>query len=146
MSINNDIINNNNNIISNNSNKIFKNSLINSINENKNYIYLCPYCNKDTPEIISLEGIQEDINEQTIDKISIICSYGNNELNLIDYLNLLEQNNKCQNLNEYCYNQNQNHEAIKASNYCSKCNKWFCDKCLIYHKSLLSDHFTTPKT
>ena len=134
--------NNNNNFISNNSNKIFKNSLINSINENKNYIYLCPYCNKDTPEIISLEGIQEDINEQTIDKISIVCSCGNYDINLIDYLNLLEQNNKCQNLNEYCYNQN--HGAIKASNYCSKCNKWFCDQCLIYHKSLLSDHFTTP--
>jgi len=53
---------NNNNSISHNSNKIFKNSLINSINENKNYIYLCPYCNRDTPEITSLEGIQEDIN------------------------------------------------------------------------------------
>ena len=134
--------NNNNNFNSNNTNKIFKNSLINSINENKNYIYLCPYCSKDTPEIISLEGIQEDINEQTIDKISIACSCGSYELNLIDYLSLLEQKNKCQNLNEYCYNQN--HEAIKASNYCSKCNKWFCDQCLIYHKSLLSDHFTTP--
>lgn len=132
----------NNNFITNNSNKIFKNSLINSINENKNYIYLCPYCNKDTPEIIKLEGIQEDINEQTIDKISIVCSCGSYELNLIDYLNFLEQKSKSQNLNEYCYNQN--HGEIKASNYCSKCNKWFCDQCLIYHKSLLSDHFTTP--
>ena len=134
--------NNKNNLITNSSNKIFKNSLIDSINGNKNYIYLCPYCNKDTPEIVSLEGIQEDINEQTIDKISIACSCGNYELNLTDYLNFLEQKNKCQNLDEYCYNQN--HEAIKASNYCSKCNKWFCDQCLIYHKSLLSDHFTTP--
>jgi len=83
--------NNKNNLITNSSNKIFKNSLIDSINGNKNYIYLCPYCNKDTPEIVSLEGIQEDINEQTIDKISIACSCGNYELNLIDYLNFLEQ-------------------------------------------------------
>ena len=130
----------NNNI--NTNNNIYRNSLINSINVNNNYIYLCPYCNKETPEVLKLEGIQNDIKDPTIDKISIICSCGIYYLDLKDYINILEQKNTYQNFNENCYNEN--HGQIKASCYCSKCNKWFCEKCLNFHKSLLSDHFTTP--
>ena len=122
--------------------KVFNNSIINSINENKNYIYLCPYCKKETPEIIELKGIQEDIKNPTIDKISISCSCGNYDLDLIEYINALEQKSSINNLKENCYNEN--HELIKASLYCSKCNKWFCEQCLIFHKSLLPDHITTP--
>ena len=127
---------------SNNNEKIFKTSLTNSINENNKYIYLCPFCNKETPEIIKLEGIQEENDIQTIDKISITCSCGNYELDLIEYINILEQKNSFNNLKEKCYNEN--HEPIKASIYCSKCNKWFCEQCLIFHKSLLPDHIITP--
>jgi hypothetical protein len=119
-----------------------KSSILNSMNEIKNYIYLCPYCNKETPTIQKLEGIQDDINNPTIDKISITCSCGNYELNLIEYINLLEQNNFFNNEKENCYNES--HESTKASIYCSKCNKWFCDQCANFHKSLLADHITTP--
>ncbi len=126
----------------NNKNKILKNTMFNSMNEINNYIYLCPYCNKETPTIKKLEGIQDDIKSQTIDKISIICSCGNYELDLIEYINLLEQTNIFKNTKENCYNEN--HGPIKASIYCSKCNKWFCDQCAIFHKSLLADHITTP--
>ena len=122
--------------------KTIKTSISNSINENNNYIYLCPYCNKETPEIVKLEGIQENINSQTIDKISISCSCGNYNLDLLEYINILEQKKTFQNLKENCYNEN--HEPIKASIYCAKCNKWFCDQCLNFHKSLLPDHIITP--
>ena len=122
--------------------KSIKTSMSNSINENNNYIYLCPYCNKETPEIIKLAGIQENINSPTIDRISISCSCGNYNLDLIEYINILEQKKTFQNLKENCYNEN--HEPIKASIYCSKCNKWFCDQCLNFHKSLLPDHIITP--
>ena len=127
---------------SNSNDKVIRNSMINSINKNNNFIYLCPYCNKSTPEIIKLEGIQEDINKPTIDRISITCSCGNYELDLSEYLNLLEQKNITQNLDENCYNEN--HGPIKASIYCSKCNKWFCEQCQNFHKSLLPDHIITP--
>ena len=121
---------------------IINNSTINSINKNNNYIYLCPFCNKETPEIKKLEGFQEQESNPTIDKISIICSCGNYELDLKEYINILEQNNSLQNLKENCYNNN--HDPIKASIYCSKCDKWFCEQCLIFHKSLLPDHIITP--
>ena len=133
-----------NNIIyneNNNTNKISKNTLINSINENNNYVYLCPYCRKETPEIIKLRGVQDNINKQTIDKISISCLCGKYDLDLIDYINILEQKNLFQN-KENCYNEN--HGPIKASLYCSKCDKWFCEQCLNFHKSLLPDHIITP--
>ena len=55
-----------------NANKVSKNLLANSLNAN-NYIYLCPFCNKETPDIIKLEGIQIDNNIPTIDKISLNC-------------------------------------------------------------------------
>ena len=125
-----------------NINKISNNSMFNSLNENKNYIYLCPYCKKETPEIIQLKGIQDNINNQTIDKILLSCSCGNYDLNLNDYINTIEQKNVFQDLKDICYNEN--HEPIKASLYCSKCNKWFCEQCLNFHKSLLPDHITTP--
>ena len=131
-----------NSINNKNIEKTTNNSMINSINKNNNFIYLCPFCNKETPEIKKLEGIQEQAETQTIDKISIICSCGDYELNLIDYISILDQKNSFQNLKENCYNDN--HEATKASIYCSKCNKWFCEQCLIFHKSLLPDHIITP--
>ena len=105
----------------NNKNKILKNKMFNSMNEINNYIYLCPYCNKETPTIKKLEGIQDNIKSQTIDKISIICSCGKYELDLIEYINLLEQTNNFKNAKENCYNEN--HGPIKASIYCLKCNK-----------------------
>ena len=136
------IVKNNINIKDDNIDKTLKNSMNNSIKENSNYIYLCPYCNKETPTIIKLEGIQDDVRNPTIDRITIDCSCGNYELNLIEYINLLEQKNIFSKLSENCYNEN--HDPIKASIYCSKCNKWFCDQCSIFHKSLLPDHITTP--
>ena len=122
--------------------KVYNNSIINSINENKNYIYLCPFCKKETPEIMELKGVQDDIKKPTIDKISISCSCGNYELDLLEYINALEEKKAVNSLKENCYNDN--HELIKASLFCSKCNKWFCEKCLLFHKSLLPDHITTP--
>lgn len=121
-------------------NKYLKESILNTINETDEYIYLCPFCNKSTPEIMKLEGVQEDNKKQTLDKIYLSCSCGKYDLKLIDYMSALEKNNYKN--TENCYNEN--HDTIKATAFCSKCNKWFCEQCLIYHRSLLSDHITTP--
>jgi hypothetical protein len=125
------------NIIINNeqiNDKISKNYMTNSTNEN-NYIYLCPFCSKETPEIKKIEGNQIDINSQTIDKIFFSCSCGDYELNLNEYINKIEQQNELNYTKDFCYNEN--HDYIKGSNYCSKCDKWFCQQCLLYHKFLL---------
>ena len=122
-------------------NKISKNFMTNSKKENT-YIYLCPFCNKETPEIIKLEGFQSDSNSPTTDKISLICSCGKYELNLDEFITKIEQQNEFKNSKDFCYNEN--HDVIKGINYCSKCDKWFCQQCLSYHESLLPDHIVTP--
>ena len=134
----------NKNIIINNepfNDKISKNYMTNSTNEN-NYIYLCPFCNKETPDIKKIEGEQIDINSKTIDKIYFSCSCGDYELNLDEYINKIEQQNELSYIKDFCYNEN--HDYVKGSYYCSKCDKWFCQQCLLYHKSLLSEHIVTP--
>ena len=135
--------NNINNMIYNetNDNKTSRNYMTNSAKEN-NYIYLCPFCNKETPEIKKLEGIQVNTNSPTIDKISLICTCGKYELNLDEFIQKIEEQNEFKNSKEFCYNGN--HDLIKGINYCSKCDKWFCQQCLIYHESLLPDHIVTP--
>ena len=135
--------NNNNNIIYNDqaTNKMSKNFMTNSTKEN-NYIYLCPFCNKETPEIIKLEGFQFDLKDPTKDKISIICSCGRYDLNLDEFIKKIEEQNEFKNSKDFCYNEN--HDLIKGINYCSKCDKWFCQQCLTYHESLLPDHIVTP--
>ena len=115
--------------------------MTNSKKENT-YIYLCPFCNKETPEIIKLEGFQSDSNSPTTDKISLICSCGKYELNLDEFITKIEQQNEFKNSKDFCYNEN--HDVIKGINYCSKCDKWFCQQCLSYHESLLPDHIVTP--
>ena len=115
--------------------------MTNSTNEN-NYIYLCPFCNKETPDIKKIEGEQIDINSKTIDKIYFSCSCGDYELNLDEYINKIEQQNELSYIKDFCYNEN--HDYVKGSYYCSKCDKWFCQQCLLYHKSLLSEHIVTP--
>ena len=132
-----------NNLIFNesNANKVSKNLLANSLNAN-NYIYLCPFCNKETPDIIKLEGIQIDNNIPTIDKISLNCTCGSYELNLDEYIQKIEEQNEFKNSKDFCFNEN--HESIKGISYCSKCDKWFCQQCLLYHNSLLPEHIITP--
>ena len=109
--------NNNNNIIYNDqaTNKISKNFMTNSTKEN-NYIYLCPFCNKETPEIIKLEGFQFDLKEPTKDKISIICTCGKYDLNLDEFIKKIEEQNEFKNSKDFCYNEN--HDLIKGINYC----------------------------
>ena len=135
--------NNINNIIynDNNSNKISNNFMTNSTKENS-YIYLCPFCNKETPEIIKIKGNQINIKSPTIDKISISCSCGNYELNLDEFIKKIEHQNEFKTFKDFCYNEN--HELTKGVSFCSKCDKWFCQQCLLYHKSLLPDHMITP--
>ena len=148
--------NNNNNIInqSNNNNnnqisqeqensKINDNYLSNSFKDTINNIniYLCPFCNKETPEITKIEGIQNDIKTPTLDKIYISCSCGNYELTLSEYIQKIEEN-ESNKYKDFCYNEN--HDLIKGVSYCAKCDKWFCQQCLYYHKSLLPDHIITP--
>ena len=115
--------------------------MTNSTKEN-NYIYLCPFCNKETPEIIKLEGFQFDSKDPTKDKISIICSCGKYDLNLDEFIKKIEEQNEFKNSKDFCYNEN--HDLKKGINYCSKCDKWFCQQCLTYHESLLPDHIVTP--
>ena len=134
----NESINKKDNII-NNEEKI---NINNKIDKDNKYIYLCPYCSKDVPNIIKLEGIQNDISEKTNDIISINCKCGNYKLNLFDYILLLEKEQSYQHINENCYNTS--HGQIKANSYCPKCDKFFCENCLLYHKSLLSDHMISP--
>ena len=123
--------------------KISKNFMTNpNPSKENNYIYLCPFCNKETPEIKKIEGIQVDIKTPTIDKILISCKCGIHELNLDEYIQKIEQEIEFNNLKDFCYNEN--HDYIKAVSYCSKCDKWFCQQCLLYHQSLLPDHIVTP--
>ena len=135
--------NNTNNLIyeEQNNNKISQNYMTNSSNEN-NFIYLCPFCNKETPEIIKIEGIQNNIKNPTIDKISISCSCGSYKLNLDEFITKIEYQNEYKMLKDFCYNEN--HNATKGVCFCSKCDKWFCQQCLLYHRSLLPDHLVTP--
>ena len=142
-------LNSENNIIINNENeqensKILNNFMTNETKESReyNYIYLCPFCNKETPEIKKIEGIQTDPQSPTIDKISLLCKCGTHELTLDEFVQKVEQQNEFNNLKDFCYNEN--HDYIKGVSFCSKCDKWFCEKCLLYHKSLLSDHLITP--
>ena len=132
----------NNNIIYNetNINKASKDYLTNSTKEN-NYIYLCPFCNKDTPEITKIEGIQVDINSPTMDKISFICTCGKYDVNLEEFIQKIEEQNEFKNSKDFCYNEN--HDLIKGIKFCSKCDKWFCQQCLLYHESLLPEHIVT---
>ena len=132
-----------NNLIFNdsNTNKISKNFMTNSLKSNS-YIYLCPFCNQETPDIIKLEGIQEDNNSPTIDKISLKCTCGTYELNLDEYIQKIEEQNEFKNSKDFCFNEN--HELTKGISYCSKCDKWFCQQCLSYHNSLLPEHIITP--
>ena len=132
-----------NNLIFNdsNTNKISKNFMTNSLKSNS-YIYLCPFCNQETPDIIKLEGIQDDNNSPTIDKISLKCTCGTYELNLDEYIQKIEEQNEFKNSKDFCFNEN--HELTKGISYCSKCDKWFCQQCLSYHNSLLPEHIITP--
>ena len=132
-----------NNLIFNdsNTNKISKNFMTNSLKSNS-YIYLCPFCNQETPDIIKLEGIQDDNNTPTIDKISLKCTCGTYELNLDEYIQKIEEQNEFKNSKDFCFNEN--HELTKGISYCSKCDKWFCQQCLLYHNSLLPEHIITP--
>ena len=139
-----------NNFINNIDNELTSNRIINNFMTNEttketkeyNYIFLCPFCNKETPEIKKIEGIQVNPQSPTIDKISLSCKCGTYELNLDEFVQKIEQQSEFNNLKDFCYNEN--HDYIKGVSFCSKCDKWFCDKCLLYHKSLLSEHIVTP--
>lgn len=107
-----------------------------AINDNMYYqrnplqLLLCPYCNKNIPNLILQES------EGVID-IGVKCSclpYSETKTNrLKEFINLISQP-------QSSINQCGNHSYSKGEKYCMNCSLWLCKECIEEHSKLFQFH------